>query len=126
MRTSCLCCSHNHMNRRVSPVTGVSRAVVAAVDAAPGVRVALVGVSVTEARPAGGEAPVARQAAVTLPTVRSREARALSGQLIAEGTLRALRVAVTHCRRTNHKHFLLNTLQIVLEVVPLRGRYKYL
>lgn len=108
------------MNRRVSPVTGVSRAVVPAVDAAAGVRVALVGVSVTEARSAGGEAPVARQAAVTLPTVRSREACALSGQLIAEGTLRALRVAVTRCRHTNHKHFLLNTWQVVLEVVAVR------
>lgn len=120
MRTGCRCCNHNHMNRRVSPVTGVSRAVVPAVDAAPGVRLALVGVSVAEARPAGGEAPVARQAAVTLPTVRSREASALSGQLIAEGTLRALSVAVTRCRHTNHKHFLLNTSQVVLDVVPVR------
>lgn len=120
MRTSCRCCNHKHMKWRVSPVTGVSRAVIAAVDAAPGVRVALVGVSVTEAWSAGGEAPVARQAAVTLPTVRSREASALSGQLIAEGTLRALRVAVTRCRHTNHKHFLLNTSQVVLEVVSVR------
>lgn len=120
MRTGCCCRNHNHINRRVSPVTGVSCAVVPAVDTAAGARVALVGVSVTEAWPAGGEAPVARQAAVTLPTVRSREASALSGQVIAEGTLGALRVAVTRCRHTNHRHFLLNTSQLVLEVVSVR------
>lgn len=71
----------------ISPVTGVSSAVVPAVDAASGVGVTLVSVSVAEAGSAGGEAPVTWQAAITLPTVRSRNTNALTGQLIAERTL---------------------------------------
>lgn len=70
-----------------SPVAGVSGAVVPAADAAAGVGLALVCVSVAEAGSARGEAPVARQTAVTLSAVRPREAGALSRQLITEGTL---------------------------------------
>lgn len=71
----------------ISPVTGVSSAVVPAVDAAPGVGVTLVSVSVADAGSAGGEAPVTRQTTITLPTVRSRNTNTLTGQLIAERTL---------------------------------------
>lgn len=70
-----------------SPVTGVSGAVVPAVDAASGAGLAVVGVSVAGAGSAGGEAPVTRQTAITLPTVRSRNTNTLTGQLIAERTL---------------------------------------
>lgn len=81
-----------------SPVTAVSGAVVPAVDAASSVRVAVIGVSVAGAGAAGGEAPVARETAITLPTVRSRNTNTLTGQLIAEQTLWTLRVACTRCK----------------------------
>ena len=82
----------------ISPVTGVSGAVVAAVDAASGVGVALVRVAVAEAGLAGGEAPVTRQTAVALPTVRSRNTHTLTGQLVAERILGTLRVTLTRCK----------------------------
>lgn len=72
---------------------------VPAADAAAGVGLALVCVSVAEAGSTRGEAPVARQTAVTLPAVLPREAGALSRQRIAEGALRALGVTVARCRR---------------------------
>lgn len=77
------------------PVAGASRRVVPAVDAAAAVGVADIGVTVTEAGAAGGETPATRQTAVALPTVRTRNAGTLSGQLIAERTERTLRVAPT-------------------------------
>lgn len=78
------------------PVAGASRRVVPAIDAVATVGVADIGVTVTEAGAAGGETPVTRQTAVALPTVRTRNAGTLSGQLIAEHTERTLRVAPTH------------------------------
>lgn len=57
---------------------------VPAVDAAAAEGVAFVGVPVAEALAAGGEAPVSRQTAVTLPGVRPGQARALTRQLVAE------------------------------------------
>lgn len=81
-----------------SPFAGVSVAVVPAGDAAARERVAFVGVPVAEARAAGGEAPVSRQAAVTLAGVRPRSAGALTRQLLAEGMQRTLRVAGASCR----------------------------
>lgn len=85
--------------RAGSPVAGVSGAVVPAADAAAGVGLALVCVSVAEAGSTSREAPVARQTAVTLPAIPPREAGALSRQLIAEGALRALGVTGARCRR---------------------------
>lgn len=81
-----------------SPFTGVSVAVLPAGHAAARECVAFVGVPVAEARAAGGEAPVTRQAAVTLAGVRPGNAGALARQLLAEGMQRTLRVAVTGCR----------------------------
>lgn len=88
-----------------SPVAGVSGAVVPAADAAAGVGLALLRVPVADAGSTRGEAPVARQAAVTLPAVRPREAGALPRQRIAEGALRALRVTVARCGTTRDTRF---------------------
>lgn len=57
---------------------------VPALNASSGIGVALVSVSVTGAGSAGREAPVTGQTAVTLPTICSRYAHTLTGQLIAE------------------------------------------
>lgn len=86
---------------RASPFAGVSGAVVPAVDAAAGEGVALLGVPVAEARVAGGEAPVTRQAAVALPSGHPGKAEALTRQLVAEGIQRAPGVAVARCREGN-------------------------
>lgn len=77
------------------PVTAVSSGVVPAGGAAPGVSLAGVGMSVARAGSAGREAPVTRQTALTLLTVRSGHANALTRQLVAERTLGALGVACT-------------------------------
>lgn len=95
-----------------SPVAGMSGAVVPTADAAACVGLALVCVSVAEAGSTHGEAPVARQTAVTLPAVRPREAGALSGQLITEGTLRALGVTVARCGRHKTQGHVLLVFQV--------------
>lgn len=62
----------------------MSCAVVPAVEAAAGDGLTLVRVPVAEALSAGGEAPVARQTAVTLPPVRPGHTGALTRQRVAE------------------------------------------
>ena len=73
----------------------MSGGVLAAGQTLSGEGVAVLCVAIAGAGPAGGEAPVARQAAVTLTAVRSGDTRALACGLVAEGVLRALGVAVT-------------------------------
>lgn len=76
---------------------------VPAAEASSGVGVAVFGVSVAGAESAAGEAPVSWQTAVTLPTVRSRNARALTAHRVAKRVLRALDVAFTRCRHKTRR-----------------------
>lgn len=77
------------------PLTVVPGAVVLAAQARPRPWVAVLGVSVTLAGLAAGEAPVAGQAAVALPSVHALEAVALAGDRVAGGADGPLQVALT-------------------------------
>lgn len=80
------------------PLTVVPCRVVAAAQALPGVGAAVVGVAVAVAGLAAGEAPEARQAAVTLPPVHPGEAVALARLRITEGVVRASDMALARCK----------------------------
>ena len=67
------------------PLAVVPRGLFPAAQALSRVGVALVSVAVTRAGPTVGEAPVTRQAAVTLSAVSSGDALALTNGLVAEG-----------------------------------------
>ena len=71
------------------------RGVVLAARARPGGRVTVVGVAVTLAGLAAGEAPVAGQAPVTLPSIHPLEAVALASDGVAESVDGPLQVALT-------------------------------
>lgn len=90
-----------------SPVTLVSSGVVPAADAGSGPLVALVGVSVTPAGSAAGEAPVTCLASVAALAKRSGPAPALTAKLVAESSHSAFQAATagwTGEKRDHEKH----------------------
>lgn len=72
----------------------MSGGVLSAVQTQAAVGVTFLSVTVAGAGPTAGEAPVSREAAFTLATVRSGDTDTLTGGLVAEGMLRSLGVAV--------------------------------
>lgn len=89
---------------------------VPAAAAAAAFGVAFIGVPVAEAAPAGGEAPVTRQTAVTLASGGPGDAGALTRQLVAERVQGALGVAVARCKREE------NTRRSVLRLTHSQAR----
>lgn len=83
------------LHTETSPVTLVSSSVAPAADAGSTPLVALVGVSVTLAGSAAGEAPVTRLASVATLTKRSRTALALTSELLTKSSHRAFQAAST-------------------------------
>lgn len=81
------------------PLTVVPRCVVPTAQTLPSVGAAVVSVAIAVAGLAAGEAPEARQAAVTLPPVHPGEAVALARLCVAEGVVRASDVALTGCKK---------------------------
>lgn len=86
-----------HLHTETSPVTLVSSSAVPAVDADSGPLVARVGVSVTLAGSAAGEAPVTRLASVAALTKRSGAALALTSELVTKSSHRAFQAATAGC-----------------------------
>lgn len=81
------------------PLTVVPRCVVPTAQTLAGVGAAVVSVAIAVAGLAAGEAPEARQAAVTLPPVHPGEAVALACLRVAEGVVRASDVALAGCKK---------------------------
>lgn len=87
----------------IVPLTVVSRRVVPAAQALPGVGVTVISVAIAVARLAAREAPEARQAAVTLPPIHPRKTVALARLRVAEGIVRASDMAFTCCNERGRR-----------------------
>lgn len=84
-----------HLTPKTSPVTLISSCVVPAADAGSSPLITHVGVSVTLAGSAAGEAPVTRLASVTTLTEGSGTALALTSELVTKSSHRAFQAATT-------------------------------
>lgn len=93
-----LCCKPA-LRTVASPVTLVSTGVVPAAEAGARPLLALLGMAIALTRPAVGEAPVSRLAAITALAERSGPTLAQARKLVAEARHGALQAATAGCKR---------------------------